>query len=578
MHSIRIRITSLMMTALLISVLLIGTISYVSLRRDSEREAETTMRLLCDNCCEEIDSYFNTVEHSVDTVAHFAAEQMDSARLVEGKAIGLTGDGALSASQRRNRETQKALDEYLAEYTAEVEDMFRSVANHTDGVAAFYFRINPEISKQEEGFLYSRIDSASYNKIPGTAIGDYQRDDTAHVGWYYIPIERGRPSWIGPYQNENLNIRTFSYEMPLYKAGSFIGVIGMDISYETLVNLIKDIRIYDTGFAFLVQEDGTVVYHPYIDFGGIASQRNNTIQSFINVFRSERSNEEAAYYVINGERRQMMFGTLSSGLRLVVTVAQSEVEASGRRLAGRLLITSLIIMTMFGSLSAMRMKRMISPLVTLTDAAEHLSKGEYDIRLDYDRDDEIGTLTRTFQQLVDHLKIYISDLNSKAYQDAMTGVRNKGAFNGATRILDDAILSSEGGAAPEFAIIMFDCNNLKTINDTCGHEKGDMYLRRACKLICEIFTHSPVFRVGGDEFTVILQDDSYRDREALLRRFDERTAEINAEAQEPWDYVRIAKGVAVFDGTQDKSAGDVLHRADEQMYEDKKRSKAGKRQ
>ena len=181
----------------------------------------------------------------------------------------------------------------------------------------------------------------------------------------------------------------------------------------------------------------------------------------------------------------------------------------------------------------------------------------------------MGILTKSFQQLVDHLQVYISDLNSKVYKDALTGVKNKGGFDISARKLNDT-LRIKGQA---FGIVMLDCNYLKNINDLYGHEKGDLYLQTACRLICQVFAHSPVFRVGGDEFTVLLQGADYENRDGLLKEFDRQAEAINREASDPWFRADIAKGMAVY------QAGDtvesVLKRADEQMYREKKRMKEG---
>ena len=138
-------------------------------------------------------------------------------------------------------------------------------------------------------------------------------------------------------------------------------------------------------------------------------------------------------------------------------------------------------------------------------------------------------------------------------------------------MLNDTIRLSHNA---KFALVMLDCNNLKKINDQYGHEKGDLYLRAACDLICRVFTHSPVFRMGGDEFAVILQKDDYEARNDLLKRFDIYADQINEDAEQPWEEVHIAKGIAVYDPKKDISVESVLQRADTRMYADKKRSKS----
>ena len=126
---------------------------------------------------------------------------------------------------------------------------------------------------------------------------------------------------------------------------------------------------------------------------------------------------------------------------------------------------------------------------------------------------------------------------------------------------------------PEFAICMFDCNNLKEINDSYGHDKGDLFLKNACSLICDVFTHSPVFRIGGDEFVCVLRNEDFNNKENLCRLFFEKMEAVNAAASEPWEQIDIAAGIAVYDPETDRTVQDVVNRADIKMYENKQNSK-----
>ena len=92
--------------------------------------------------------------------------------------------------------------------------------------------------------------------------------------------------------------------------------------------------------------------------------------------------------------------------------------------------------------------------------------------------------------------------------------------------------------------------------------------------ICRNYAHSPVFRLGGDEFAVLLQKQDYDNRFGLLAEFDRRAAEINAVARNPWEKINLAKGMAEFDPAVDTTVEQVLRRADELMYEDKRQRRA----
>ena len=124
-----------------------------------------------------------------------------------------------------------------------------------------------------------------------------------------------------------------------------------------------------------------------------------------------------------------------------------------------------------------------------------------------------------------------------------------------------------------FGIGVFDCDDLKTINDKYGHDKGDIYLQTASRLICKVFQHSPVFRIGGDEFSVVLRNDDLQNREALMSAFEKAMADISASTENRWEQVHVAMGVAVFNPQIDNSVIDTVRRADKIMYTNKRQYK-----
>ena len=148
-----------------------------------------------------------------------------------------------------------------------------------------------------------------------------------------------------------------------------------------------------------------------------------------------------------------------------------------------------------------------------------------------------------------------------AYTDALTGVKSKLAFVEAEESKDQAI---RAGSAPAFAVAVFDLNGLKWVNDTQGHEQGDRYIADACALICARFQHSPVFRIGGDEFAAILENGDYDKRVELVRGFNEMM-DVPKEGNRPV----IAIGLAEYLPGVDECFNGVFQRADQQMYKRK---------
>ena len=179
---------------------------------------------------------------------------------------------------------------------------------------------------------------------------------------------------------------------------------------------------------------------------------------------------------------------------------------------------------------------------------DSLEQAEIDIK---DKDEKIGEISR------------------HAYKDALTGIGNKAAYNLKSRELNDDI----AGNRAEFAIVMVDLNDLKMINDNYGHKSGDSYIIGCSRVICDIYKHSPVYRIGGDEFVAVLQGHDYQNRHKLLettrRSF---AASCDNTALDPCERYSASVGMAEY-AFDDNSVELVFKRADSAMYEAKTKFK-----
>jgi len=153
-----------------------------------------------------------------------------------------------------------------------------------------------------------------------------------------------------------------------------------------------------------------------------------------------------------------------------------------------------------------------------------------------------------------------------ARKDVLTGVKTKLAFTEAEQNIDRAIAA---GSQTPFAVAVCDVNGVKEINDTKGHKVGDQFIKDACSLICNHFKHSPVFRIGGDEFVAILQGSDYQARDTIAAQFREQNDKHLVSGD-----VVIACGIACWSGDKEETIEQVFQHADKAMYENKKRLKS----
>lgn len=148
-----------------------------------------------------------------------------------------------------------------------------------------------------------------------------------------------------------------------------------------------------------------------------------------------------------------------------------------------------------------------------------------------------------------------------AYKDPLTGVKSKAAYAEAERRMNEALAD---GYTDPFSVVVCDVNGLKFINDTLGHKAGDEYIQKAAKMICEVFTHSPVYRTGGDEFVVILSDTDYLHRRVLMQKLHDLSV-AHIESGE----VVVSGGIADYEPGASDSFKSVFEQADTLMYEEK---------
>lgn len=183
-------------------------------------------------------------------------------------------------------------------------------------------------------------------------------------------------------------------------------------------------------------------------------------------------------------------------------------------------------------------------------------------------------LRRIFDSYRKNLKLNAlnAQLSELMQRDALTSARNRIAYENFKATLTERF---KLGDRTPFAVAMFDINDLKVINDRYGHESGDVYIKNSCKLICDIFKHSPVFRIGGDEFVAIVSNSDYPKRWELLQSLRDYIDMLAKSDLPEVNKVSIASGMAEYQSNTDTCLEDVFRRADDMMYKNKHIMKNG---
>lgn len=181
--------------------------------------------------------------------------------------------------------------------------------------------------------------------------------------------------------------------------------------------------------------------------------------------------------------------------------------------------------------------------------------------------DELDVLSDKMRSMQTDLGQYLDYLHGQAFTDALTALGNAAAYRDRTEDIDLRI--KEGTAS--FTAIVFDLNGLKHLNDDLGHKCGDIYLHEAAEVISEVFGLSDTYRIGGDEFAVILEGEKAKDiRERIAQVRAKTGAFAGREDNTYHEELSLAIGYAAYDRDTDRSFNDTFRRADTEMYSDKK--------
>ena len=504
MHSIRTKITAITIVEILTAILLVSLVSFSIVQAENDRRSVEMMNLIAQDTRKSLEKYTEDLERAVETIANQASDGLDSMTLIQNGLV-TTGDGKIAG---RTPEQVRALDAYLAEYTKQVQMASASVASHTRGVITYYYCINPEVSTAEHGFFYSRVGKTGFGEREPLDARELDPNDLAHTTWYYTPIKRGRPSWVGPYTAHFLDeMLISSYLVPIYKSGTFIGVIGMDISMETLTSLVSSIRVYDTGFACLLDADGNVLYHPNLDSG---SEPIAPIDK--ELLKQQDSGNALIRYTMKGEERQASFTTLSNGMKLAVIAPTSEVNASTINLMRVIPLVTLVIVAVFALVTRLVMRYITEPLLRLTAASQRLADADYTVELDYKGNDEVGALTSSFQRMRDQIEAYIADLNHKVLTDDLTDLPNQRHFFDLA--LEERQRLLDAGKSP--AMLYFNLVGMKHFNRQYGFDEGDRLIRAIADVLASHFGKRCTSRFGQDHFAAVSDEEDLEERIATV--------------------------------------------------------------
>ena len=517
-QSMQFKVLITLISAMLAVTMFIGGLSIYEVDQFVQNQTEDFVNVTCERDASQINDVFGDMESAV--------------RIMESYVYGLINSREDIVNLQRQNEIMELS-----------KNMFIDVAKNTNDAVAYYLRFKPEISHSTSGFFYSKTkERDDFILFEPTDLSLYDKDDTEHVGWYWQPYEAKKPIWMQPYYNQNNDIYMISYVVPLYLDNEFFGVVGMDFDFTVLTDKIHSMKVYENGFAHLEYE-GELIH--------------------------DKDKGDNKKYCDKSKEYLRVSRELTNGMTLVLSASYNDIRQIRYDIGLKIVYVVLILAILFSLIAAYVVRRISQPLKELTDASVKLSNGDYDVEIKHSDTYEIKLLITAFENMILHLKEHERLQHILAYRDSLTGLRNTNSYKAWISDFDKEIESKNS----EFGVVVLDINYLKETNDKYGHDVGNRLIVAAAGIISGIFKRSPVFRIGGDEFLVILQNRDLDNIDILLKKFDEECSNKSLTINNEIIPVSVAKGFAKYDYSKDKSFLDVFNKADDAMYENKREIK-----
>ena len=419
MKSIKTKIIVTVILCSLVSTFICGAISIVNSVSTSYEDSQQEMQLKCVSQSDELDTMMQNVSQSVEMVYSIAVAKLEHA-----------------ASFRTSKD-------YVDTYTKQMLPILMQSAQNTKGALTAYIRYNPEFTEPTSGLFLTRDNSDSeFESVTPTDFSMYDPSDVEHVGWYYIPVQNGKETWMEPYLNSNIGVYMISYVIQIEVDGESIGIIGMDIDFSEFTDTIDSLSIFDSGYGFLVNESGKVMYHKDLEIGSNLADADSGLQSVVDALGNEQTEETAVSYTYQGKDKVMYYKTLENGMKFVLTAPKTELQENSRQLAKQIfggaafaMILTIIIGTVLG-FTITKPITQIDGIVKQTAEFEFASNPANQHL--YKRKDETGRMAislhnmrKNLRQMVANIRHVYTDLKNTTEQlsDTTKRVREMSSVN-----------------------------------------------------------------------------------------------------------------------------------------------------
>lgn len=368
---------SIAICSIVISTLMCGISIYKS-KSILLKESNEKMRFLAQTQSTDIDRTVISIENGVKNLAF----------------------NTQSILNNTNIDNIKGNDTFLEQLQKSLVVITKIAADNGHGNMDAFVYLNPELSSKNKAYqsVLVKNNSGIFEDAGEVTPAEGLNPNDPAFDWYYQPKKQGKGVWGEPYEDQFLKKKLVTYSVPIYLNKEFIGVAGMDIEFSVFEEIINKVKLYDTGYAALLNKDANFIIHKTLvskSVDDLEHDGKNSLKE--DIIKNENGTENIFF---NGEKKIMAFSKISNGYIFCVTAPEKEIFKSIDEMIYLLIgiiVVGIVIAIVAGSILG---RLLVKPIKKLATVMKKVESGDLTCTAEKTSNDEIGTLTEIFNNMI----------------------------------------------------------------------------------------------------------------------------------------------------------------------------------
>lgn len=379
--------TRIILGILLCSIILstiVGGIALIESQKYISDEATDKLRYMAESYQQEFSGELRRVELVADNLEYIITAQLNVSEIDSN-------------------------EEYLEGFEEDIAPLVEKIAQDSSSAKSAYIYFNPELTGEAHDIYYIDHDGDGIVTKQEETPAEYYdtRPEDGSMEWWFKPIEENKGIWTDPYEwtfgNGSSEI-FLSYTKPVFIDEKLIAVVGTDFLFSQITEIINSHQVYDTGYAYLMNDKFDFLLHPTYEGENIEKVENGNL-AFVK--KDIQKGEDIVNYDINDKKHISSISQLSNGWYIGITSPIDEVFAKSRALSNIILVIMAIGAVIAGIFAYFIGKVISNPLKESFNHIQVIGTGDFTKEISgklLKKQNEIGQLANSIKQMQDNIK------------------------------------------------------------------------------------------------------------------------------------------------------------------------------